>query len=798
MERAWFRSIVVGLLALGLSAGCAIQHETDPYDPCRDAAAAHDASSDGDRDASGRRDASEDDGALSSEDSGAEGDGNAPDDGALDCSVREPIVGVSFQPLTVRTEDGQTVALMELTGLTFLPGDRGVLVWEKSGRLTHYRIEGDDLVLLGEVRFDNVVNASDCGFVNVALDPEWETNHYIFVAHCISLSYSAVVRYEFDGSDYDSVAETASPVIEVGDPDAPKAWHNIGALGFFDDEPHSMWLLAGEKNMGEQAQDLTTDLGKVLRIIPRRGEGLSGYEPHPDNPFAGDPELSSGANIYAWGLRSPWRGTIDRNNRVIIGDVGGEVEEVNIARGPRHNFGWSVHNGPCKKNCSGITDPVVSWGRKSDMEYRIDDGLANPSTSRVSWVGAYYAGDEHDRYDGFLDDTVLFSDMCMGFVRALQIDDAGHAARDEHAGHLVGLSGAAVGPDGYLYATSFGGCLAGTRGIGGGVYRVVPRVAEDEPFIPPRGPDKTLLEDPLGPFPLKLSDTGIFIDAALRTPSPRAFRYEPTLPLWSNGSSKERFIVLPEGTKIDNSQRAAWDFPPGTLFFKTFAFDTVDEAGLRIETRVIRRTESGYDYHAYRWQADERDADLLSLEVSVGVKILLSEAEMFNHDVPSSFDCRSCHESNDTVVIGFDELRLNGPRSGEAAPQLDVLAEAGLFTTALPEDRDTVSHDDALTGEVLGYLHGNCAHCHNRSPQAMSMLSLEHPVALANIVGVPTAGSGQIDGIRVVPGDAAASVLFQAFSHESEDPELQVMPPIGVQRVDAETVELLRDWIDTL
>jgi hypothetical protein len=795
---AWssLRSIAVCLLGLGLSASCAIEHETDPYDPCGDAAA--DAADDASSDASGRHDASEDDAALSSEDSGAEGDGEAPEDSGRDCSVRDPVVGVSFQPLTVRTEDGQTVALMELTGLTFLPGGRGALVWEKSGRLTHYRVEGDELVLLGEVRFDNVLNASDCGFVNVALDPEWETNHYIFVAHCISPSFSAVVRYQFDGSDYESVAETASPVIEVGDPDAPKAWHNIGALGFFDDAEHSMWLLAGEKNMSEQAQDLTTDLGKVLRIIPRRDDSLSGYEPHPDNPFAGDPELSSGANIYAWGLRSPWRGTIDRDNRVIIGDVGGMVEEVNIARGPEHNFGWSVHNGPCKENCSGITDPVVSWGIKSDMTYRVEDKLAKASTSRVSWVGAYYAGDENDRYDDFLDDTVLFSDMCLGFVRALQIDDAGRAARDEHAGHLVGLSGAAVGPDGYLYATSFGGCLAGGRGIGGGVYRVVPRMAEDEPVIPPRDPDKTLLEDPLGPFPLKLSDTGIFIDAAMTTPSPRAIAYEPTLALWSNGSDKERFIVLPEGTKIDNSRRAAWDFPPGTLFFKTFAFDTVDEAGLRIETRVIRRTESGYDYHGYRWQADERDADLLSLELSVGVKVSLSEEEEIVHAVPSSFDCRTCHESNGTVVIGFDELRLNGPRSGETTAQLDVLAEAGLFTTALPQDRDVVSHEDALTREVLGYLHGNCAHCHNGSPQAMSPLSLEHPVALANIVGVPTEGSGQIDGIRVVPGDAAGSVLFQAFSLESDDPELKAMPPVGVQRVDAETVELLRDWIDTL
>lgn len=48
--------------------------------------------------------------------------------------------GISFQPLATLTADAQTVAHMELTGLLFLPGNRGVLVWEKTGRVTHYAL----------------------------------------------------------------------------------------------------------------------------------------------------------------------------------------------------------------------------------------------------------------------------------------------------------------------------------------------------------------------------------------------------------------------------------------------------------------------------------------------------------------------------------------------------------------------------------------------------------------------------------------------------------------------------------
>lgn len=711
-----------------------------------------------------------------------------------------PVIGVSFERVEPRLPNGEPAPHKEVTGILFMPRDAGVLIWEKAGRIAHYRFEDGELVLQGELQLDDVYSVNDCGMTSVALDPEWEDNHYLFATHCVKRNKSALVRYEFDGEHYD-IADSRSIVLQVGDSRTNSAWHNMNGIGFFDDAEHSMWVLIGEKTIKSNAQDLDVELGKVLRIIPRRGPGTSGYDPHPDNPFAGDPETSSGPNLYAWGLRNPWHGALDRHGRLIIGEVGSKTEEVNLADEPGLNFGWAEVDGKCNpdtyEHCDRIRNPVVSWPHASGHGYTKDDPEARATTMRCAWIGTVYHPNENDPYEGFLDDTILFSDLCLGFVRALTIDDEGHAVRDQMVGHMIGLTGAAQGPDGYLYVTSFGSCTS-DKPFGGsrGIYRVLPRTARGSDTYERESTGKPLVEEPLGPFPPLLSETGIFDDDDHDAPIERAVRYEPTLPLWSNGAAKERWLLLPEGKRVDNSDRQAWDFPPGTLFFKTFSYEGGEPE--RIETRVIRRTESGYDYAAYRWNEDGTDATRLSLGDSTAVKVELADGSKVTHHIPSRFDCRSCHESNDTVIIGFDELRLNGPRSGESGSQLEALERAGVFTDDLPSEPDAVDEADEATREVLGYLHGNCAHCHNSSPETMSVLSLEHDVAFDNLVAVPTSGSGQAHGIRVDPGSPETSILFQALSGETDDDEVQAMPPVGVDRIDQDAVERVRAWIEAL
>jgi glucose/arabinose dehydrogenase len=714
-----------------------------------------------------------------------------------------PRVGVAFVPLETHTtaEAAQTVAHMELTGLVFLPEDRGLLVWEKGGRVSHYRPDPDGLALQGEFRLDDIATNTDCGLISIALDPDWETNHFVYAAHCISVTHSAVTRYEFHGDDYGRVARSAARVIEFGDREAKKGWHNVGTIGFFPDPEHSLWILTGEKKNPENAQDPSTNLGGILRIIPNR-DAAGGYEPHPENPFGGpgsDPTRESSPDLYAWGFRSPWRGAVDNSGRVWVGEVGNAIEEINLVSAPGQNFGWGDADGPCKPkpgySCKSLTDPIAWWGRGSNHHYRLEDESAGPTVRRVAWVGTPYQTNESDPYDGFLNDSTLIADMCVGFVRALSVDDRGKVVRDEAVGHLIGLSGAAQAPDGSLYVTSFGACTSDSFGVGGGIYRVVldRRDSRAEPELP-KPSCEPLVNEPLGPVPLKLADTGIFADAKHTKPIARAIPYEPSLPLWTNGSDKERWLLLPEGAQIDNSRRDHWKFPVGTLFFKTFSYGDANQS-VRVETRIIRRTRDGWDYHAYKWKGS--DADLLSLERALPVTNKPSDALKFTHEIPSRFDCRSCHESNETIVIGFDELRLSGDGDGTGS-QLEALAELGVFKKPVPSNPDRVVHEDPTTREVLGYLHGNCAHCHNPSENSMSALDLSYSHALANIVLKETEGSGQASGVRIVPGAPEQSVLFLAMSGEGDDPELQDMPPVGVQVRDAAAIERMRQWISAL
>lgn len=723
---------------------------------------------------------------------------NALDQAAQGVELEAPatsVSGIDFLQLDARTATGDTVAHMELTGLLFLPHLRGLLVWQKSGRISHYSLSSSGLVLIGEFRLDGVYGAGDCGLISVALDPDWEQNGYLYASYCLSQNDSALMRYVFRVGDYANVNRTGAAVATIGEPSAERPWHNLGSIGFFPDAERSMWVLVGDKTVSERAQDLTNSLGAILRIVPGREPTIAGYTPHPDNPFGGlgRSDTVSNPDLYAWGFRSPWRGAVDALGRIWVGDVGDTFEEINLVSKAGGNYGWNALEGPCLGlGCEGVIDPVAYWTHDADHAYRLEDPLAAPVATRVAWVGAAYARGGPDVYEGYLDNSTLIADMCVGYVRAIEVDARGSVRRDQHVGHLVGLSGAAQAPDGYLYTTTFGGCTSDTDGVGSGIFRVVPRKVSAAPALAQPTATRSLADEPLGPMPLKLSATGIFADPQHTQPIARAVAYEPIYPLWSNGSAKERWLLLPVAAQVDNTRRGAWDFPPGTLFFKTFGYPETQSTP--VETRVIRRTQNGWDYHAYKWQGD--DADLLELERSLPVAVT-HKGTSLQHAIPSRFECRSCHESAPSPIIGFDEFRLNAPGLAGSS-QLQALHQRGVFLVEPPRHPEAIDHPDLLARAALGYLHGNCAHCHNDSPRSMSKLDLQHGRALQNLINIPTESSGQAAGIRVMPGIPEQSVLFLSLLGDNGTPEIKPMPPIGVQVRDTGAIELIRWWITGL
>jgi hypothetical protein len=306
----------------------------------------------------------------------------------------------------------------------------------------------------------------------------------------------------------------------------------------------------------------------------------------------------------------------------------------------------------------------------------------------------------------------------------------------------------------------------------------------------PEPPDGSLLADPSVPFPKRLSETGLYPLAPDLASVPKVVHgYVPAWELWSSGLSKLRHIIIPKGKTVDTADAAAWEFPTGTLFFKTFS----DDDG-PVETRVLRLKSDGWEFGSYLWNDDATDADLLD-EKGANAEVTV-KGDSFTHAVPSRLECRQCHESSPSPVLGFNELRLNHVVSEEESELARLSNEQVL--SANPASPEAIEDSDELRRAVRGYLHGNCSYCHNGTMGPSSSYDLRHDVALKNTIGVETDSSATAAGLRISPGKPAESILFLALSGETDDPEVKAMPPLAVERRDKEAIELLRTFIESL
>ena len=305
---------------------------------------------------------------------------------------------------------------------------------------------------------------------------------------------------------------------------------------------------------------------------------------------------------------------------------------------------------------------------------------------------------------------------------------------------------------------------------------------------------KTFLDGDLkGELPELLSEFGLFADPRDRSAwHERAHLFVPEHPLWSNGSVKQRFVVVPPGKSIDSSAEV-WEFPAGTLFFKTFSFQA-DDGERPVETRVLRRTKEGYDFVTYLWNEAGSDAELLDGTRPVDVTVEY-EGVSFEHQVPSKLQCRTCHETHDPMVLGFEEIQLTASLAGQTDSQLELLHAAGVISEVPSEPRRIVE-DDPTSHAVLAYFQGNCVHCHDGGSGVNSAFDLRFEVAFENTIDVDTT-SELLSGLRVSPGEPLESALYLALTRDL-DLAPQPMPPLGVQHRDDEAVVLFESWIESL
>lgn len=364
----------------------------------------------------------------------------------------------SSLPLTtprLRFEPIPLPGVEDATDFAFLPGtDDELLVLSLTGGVHHLRLDGGGARALGTAQIA-IFRDEGCGLHSLVVDPQFTDNGFVYTTRCVDLRESSLTRHVFKPGAVLEAGEVEILRVTL-DRDPPEYWHRFGSFGF-EPDGRTLWVLLGDHFVRENAQDPTTPFGSLLRIVPNRTPEGSGHTAAPGNAFdagTGDPR------VYAYGLRSPWRGTRDRQGRFFIGDVGEYGrEEVNLVSAAGQNFGWPRYEGACTEDCEGLTNPLTSYGRSSEEPYVFDDPDTIPQTRRAVWVGDVYENPSAQRYYGLFDDRVIFGDFYTGWVRALRVDGEGQRVEDLPVGHLASISAWHTGPDGYMYALTLDGTL---------------------------------------------------------------------------------------------------------------------------------------------------------------------------------------------------------------------------------------------------------------------------------------------------------------------------------------------------
>ena len=646
-------------------------------------------------------------------------------------------------------------------------GSDRLVVAEQQGRLVVFAddpgttVATEFLDLRSRVQF-----GGEEGLLGLAFHPDYASNGWLYVYYSAgSPRRSVIARFSRAAGD----ANTIDPGSEVVLLEIPQPFsnHNAGCLQFGPDG--MLYVASGDGGSGndpfDNAQDLTTLLGKVLRLAP------DGSIPN-DNPFAGGSGGGGSGGgqrgeIWAYGLRNPFRMAFDASGRLWVGDVGqGAFEEIDlVARG--QNLGWPLYEGErSNKNPTGVpasafTPPVWTYGRGDGVA--VIGGQVYRGSAVPALVGAYVYADHGSGnvwalvYDGVqvLQDTLLAN------------VPAPASFGEDNAGELLLC------------------CLDGR------VRRLVASGA---------GGGGTATS-----MPTLLSATGVFASLATLTPVPGILEYGVNTELWADGAQKRRWLALPGPARMQPIGDGQLAFPVGTTLVKHFEFEVAPGVVRRLETRLLLHQIDGWRGYTYRWNDAGTDAELVDAggaDATFAVA-MPSDNELHTWRYPSRGECLQCHTAAAGRVLGVTLPQLNRsfvyPR--RTADQLGTWQFLGLFTTPIGDPATLprfVAHDEPvapLDDRVRCWLDVHCSMCHRPGGPAPVDLDLRYATAGADLrafgvasVTPPPGGSG----VRITAGDHLASDLWLRVGQRGPFG----MPPLGSAVVDDAFVLLLAQWID--
>ena len=294
------------------------------------------------------------------------------------------------------------------------------------------------------------------GLLSIAFAPDYLTSGLFYIDYTDRVGRTRIVEYKTSSFNRDrAISSSARLVISQVQPEAN---HNGGQLQFGPDR--LLYIGLGDGGGGGDrhgvygnGQNLSTLLGKILRINPRASAG-NPYSIPASNPFIG--RSGARAEIYSYGLRNPWRFSFDsKTGDLTIGDVGeSRFEEIDFAlRGDARgaNYGWRVFEGVAVnadgESALGAVEPVLVYAHGS-RGCSIAGGYVARDPALTTLLGRY-----------------IYGDFCSPGLRSVKLGPSG-ASDDRRVGLRVSML-VSFGQDGRgrLYAVS----------LGGSVYRLVVR-----------------------------------------------------------------------------------------------------------------------------------------------------------------------------------------------------------------------------------------------------------------------------------------------------------------------------------
>jgi uncharacterized repeat protein (TIGR03806 family) len=508
--------------------------------------------------------------------------------------------------------------------------------------------------------------------------------------------------------------------------------------------------------------------GNMLRIDVHPANPADPYAIPADNPFVGNPGFLD--EIWALGLRNPFRFSFDRQNGDLwLGDVGQNAwEEVDlIKRGA--NYGWPRFEGDHLFDANtalagGLphTRPVAEYDHGAGRA--IIGGYVYRGTTFAALFGRY-----------------LYTDNSSGTIWALDWD--GNSVRaNEVIANASGPTSFGEDNDAEVYVVSGGGTISKFAQVGG------------------------------GGLPATLSATGLFTNLLNLTPAAGLIEYDLTVPFWSDGTIKRRWVAVPNGERVDFAATAEWEFPVGTVIVKHFEIELTEgdsASRKRLETRVLVNGLTEWFGFTYRWNAQGTDADLLAgRETEI---LIINEqgggTRQQLYEYPSRTDCLACHNQAAGFALGPITRQMNRDFDYPIATdnQLRAWNHINLFDVDIGDETQYEAYPDILDAgagvdaRARAYLAVNCSQCHRPGGPTSVGIDLRFDTLQGNmgVVGaLPQAGDLGIPNARIVaPMSKETSVLWERM-RSLDDAER--MPPLASHLVDDDGVDLIGAWIDGL